>query len=129
MEEKEMRELVKEHGVKITTIKYLLEEGVSEEDVDSILDLRNVLCDYGDKGEIEAQISVAEIVKAYHAVDKDLEILSALVEKATSRATDLFVHWWKARKSKAVLAARFTQAMRELIEEYKIGGPTIFDED
>lgn len=129
MEKEEMKELAREHGVKLKTVRQFIEAGVPEEIIPDLLDMRNLLCGYDFEGDgsIVGQVSIEAMLEAFNAVEGDMDHLELLVEEATTRAGILYWQMRYRKASKREFASRFTIAMQEATEEFKDRGIRMFE--
>lgn len=124
MEPGDIKEVAGQHGIKESSVKILLQGGVAEGDVDSVLEMRAVLSDYegtGGSSKAEVMASVGSMVEAYNAASGDMDILEILVEKACEKATELYGKWYTRsdKQGRQLMRSRFTLAMKWATEGYK----------
>lgn len=116
--------------VKPETIRRLIAGGVREEDVEDVLEMRQRLSDFeteiksiGEPLKIGAEVSVEAMIKAYKAVDGDIELLGLLVDKAEEIASEIASQFEGAGRNRSkfvnLYRGRFTVAMNEVVKGFQ----------
>jgi hypothetical protein len=129
MEKADVKFLCKVHGVQPMTVGRLLKAGVSDDDVYEVLEMRGVLSDQNDRGEVCAIVSVGVMAEAYRVAGGDMDVLERMVERADEGATEICSRWSR-RTGRRVndLRARYSRAMEEVMEKVGKYGPMWLDE-
>ena len=74
---------IRESGVLWNTVTQLFQGGVRREHLVEVIELRETLTKRGDHLKVIATPTVAQMIEAYHATDRDIDRLELLVDRAS----------------------------------------------
>lgn len=120
LSKKDVNYLARGADVTPKTVRKLLKGGVSTSDIGDVLDLRNTLVSYTERGRIYGQVTLETILEAYEDSD-DIDDLEAIF----TRAADIARHLQS--NGKLVDTGLWNESLHEALNEYKAGGISSLD--